>query len=274
MIKVIKEPKNPKYSFCVPISREWNMEEIIKEIEGFVFPNRSLTEILVYFDGKAEHYEHFILERLKALKNLQEFNGLKVFCSGTEPFSDEVLIGRRQRVIEIWETFKLMMSESSEITFGLEDDIQAPANAFLTLNRHLSLDPNIGYATGAAVGRWEKPILGVWHIVYNEAGEEIEVYSLKLGKGLEYIEGAGLYCFAVRSELIRKHTFADVAPCLSVDVNFVASVGKSGYKSIVDWSVLCNHVLGNGRILKPNNKKVVQTKWIKKNNEWEEHDWS
>jgi len=268
MLHLRKEPIEPKYSFVVTASRERCLDNVFKQIENLQFPSPEATELVFYFDCKAHQFDNYLIGRLE---QIERFNGIKLFISGSHAWKDnDPVICRRQRVIEIWEKLKSIIG-NTEVVFGMEDDMTLPLNAFMKLHNHLALDEKIGFASGFTVGRWKKPIIGAWDITYNEKDEAIQVQSLMPGKGLQYIQGGGLYCFATFTKMIKTHTFIDQAPCLSVDVSFVESVVKSGYKAIVDWSIPCDHNLEDGRVLKPKKVEVVQTTWIKKDNEWKEN---
>ena len=244
--RLIKKVENPKYSFILPISRDWAILEIFKYLHSAILPYEE-TEMVFYVDEVRTDVLEMVYMQAGLLQMAKKFNGMRIYTSGTKPYDDNFVVeARRKRIIRNWNEIKGYLSDT-EITMGLEDDTIPPDWAYKELLKNIR-DNNLGFAQGIEAGRWGIQYIGAHKIKLDAEGQAEEVETIE-NPGLSQVEiqGGGFYCFATLTKLIKEADFRDEAECLGPDVNFVLDIHKKGYICAADGQIRCEHLRKEGK---------------------------
>ena len=225
-----------KYTIFVPISREHLAPKVIQNLLNLEFPVDQ-TEVIIYLDTDNIT---FIDQTTKALEYLKEKREIvaRMIISGEKPLADDApLIMRRQRVMSVWNKMKEKVGDTKYF-FGFEDDMIIPSDAFNKLMLHVELGAY--YAEGVARHRQFNSI-GAWRMTRKTA-RTLQYQSA----GKDWIDGGGWYCFATRTEFVKKARIREDGAPFGPDVCFVYDLVKQGNKrnlALIDWSVKCGHIV-------------------------------
>jgi len=252
-----------KYTMFVPISREDYAPLILDSIIAMDFPVAE-TELIVLADTQSQRFVTLLGCALEVISKTKGIRNIKMKMTGEKPLADDApLMERRQRVMSIWNKMIGMIGHT-EIFFGLEDDTVPPDEAFKILVAHV--EAGVPYAEGVQRHRQASSI-GAWRITPNTAR------TLKYkASGTSTINGGGWYCFATRTEYVKKAMIREDGAPMGPDVCFVYDIVKRiGRKGIVDWSIKCGHRTTEGILYADKNTgqlfyvgKRALGDWVKK----------
>lgn len=259
---VVKKPNDPVYSLFVPFVRYWCVQRFLVSLLTMDLPRQSME--IVFFNDTRDVLLQQILHNW-LLQHGQDFNGATLYQSGREIPNEFDIAYRRTRICVMKEKSKELIANSKYI-FGLEDDTIAPPNAFTRLLEHITANSSCAVVSGVEVGRHTIPFIGVWTIEPLE--DPIKISSVPyMSKGTQEVDGCGWYCYITPTDLYKQAHYRYEAECLGPDVVYAWDQRRAGYKVLVDWNVLCNHMMENGKWLIPSNN-TAQIVWDKYNNDW------
>ena len=264
--RLIKKVENPKYSFILPISRDWAILEIFKYLHSAILPYEE-TEMVFYVDEVRMDVLEMVYMQAGLLQMAKKFNGMRIYTSGTKPYDDNFVVeARRKRIIRNWNEIKGYLSDT-EITMGLEDDTIPPFWAYKELRKEIEMYGK-GFAQGIEAGRWGIEYIGAHRIKTDWQGQAEEVETIEdPGQRQVEIQGGGFYCFATKTKLIKEANFRDEAECLGPDVNFVLDIHRKGYECSADGRIRCTHLRREGKPIEIS-ETITKVGWKKENGIW------
>ncbi len=118
---------------------------------------------------------------------------------------------------------------TTEFAFIVEDDIVPPLDAIDRLLR--CLDHKVVCATGAYRSRYHQGF------VLYDANRQ----PLTRGTGRQEVYFHGFGCLLTRRSVLDLFPITHVGKFADYDLNFCESIREAGWKSVVDWSVECEH---------------------------------
>lgn len=253
-----------KYTIYVPISREQFFIPILKSLEMMDFPAQD-TELLIVLDTADKRFAGAALKVLEMFSTIKPVKVIKVKVTGEAPLPDDApIIMRRQRVMSVWNHMKTMIGKT-EIFFSFEDDTKTPDDAFKKLTKRV--EKGAVFAEGVEMHR-QTDSIGAWKLT------KLMAKTLKYkDRGISRIDGGGWYCFATRSEYVKKTMIRESGAAMGPDVCFVYDLSKMRKgRAIIDWSVKCGHATSEGMLYASKNTGQLCYKG-KKNNRGE-IEWS
>lgn len=266
---------------CVvlPISRRDYLKPVFDSLTALEKPID--TQLIILIDGD------------EALRSAVEYRAYSMDYANTQliKFGDGAPADRnerRYRIAEIHNKIKHCLPEECDYVFAIEDDTVVPPHALANL-LELFDEPNVAYASGVELGRWNTPYVGAWIVddVYNPSkiislAHEISVLDwgtdasyLESKAETETIDAGGLYCALIDADIYKMHQFEPFDKQgkngLGCDVNFGLYLRQQSYKCLIDWSVQCDHIgdkgsvnLGNTKPVRVQFTKDVTGKWFGK----------
>lgn len=215
------------------------------------------------FVGIVDNKKISVIELRKRLEGYG-FRNIELVGTGRRRPSATDFDGRRNRIAEGHNQARELVG-GSDFVFTFEDDTEIPKNAHNKLLRSYRSRPEkTGLIQGAQVSRHGPPFIGAW--TADDLGNPQKYTTLK-GKGLEPLDGGGLYCLLVPTKLYKEHEF-DWKPPVGPDVHFGLALRKKGYQNFIDWKVKCGHLI-NGEMRYPDAKSVKLEYYVDKNNRWQ-----
>ena len=231
----VKKSNNPIYSLFLPITRKWFFDTFIRSIHDIDLP-KNRVEVIFYLDTNDKELEQMVLLQAKIMA-LNGFNGVGIFTSGKDqPGEYGQRDERRKRIIEMREKTKEIIK--GQYIFSVEDDTIVPRYAFKKLSKIIETGSNVGFVTGAEVGRWGIECVGAYQFT-EEKGKLVAFKSLMPSEGVQSIDAGGMYCYIARTDLYKKIKFRNESE-LGPDMLFVLDIKKT-HNAFIDWSVKCEH---------------------------------
>lgn len=248
-------------SIVLPISRRDYLKPVFDSLAALEKP--SDTELIILTDGDKD-LEQAVDRRLDSLS----FRRITVlqYSDGAPSDRNE----RRYRIADIHNTLRHHIPDRADYVFSIEDDTVVPTHALRKLTELLA-QPNVAYASGVELGRWNTPYLGAWLADDINKPSQIHSYMPALVDGtmlyeLDQIDAGGLYCALIDADLYKMHQFEPFDKQgkngLGCDVNFGLYLRQQGYKCYIDWSVQCDHIGEKGSV-NLGNTKPVQVQFTK-----------
>lgn len=153
------------------------------------------------------------------------------------------VISRRNRITLAHNLMREQLGASSFV-FGFEDDTVLPDGVLKKLtDSWVSRVEDCGIVQGVQAGRWSSQYIGAWRSDNVLEPTEFESMPYKK-KGLEEIDGGGLFCFLTPTAVYREMEFYWVEP-MGPDVWFGVELRRRGLVNYIDWSIPCGHVIGD-----------------------------
>ena len=173
---------------------------------------------------------------------------------------------RRQRIADLHNQSKDLISAlDGKYVLGLEDDT---VFTNLSVQRFIDIIQNeqIGLVSAYEAGRWHNKIIGVWE--FDDTDNPQECWTVLPGKGYEYCDAVGFYCYLTRTVDYLKHQYySEVWQPWGPDVNYGLWLRQQGYLNVIDWSQPCGHN-DDGIIITPNSNLYVEHFWQTDPNVW------
>lgn len=245
-------------TIILPVSRKDYLKKIFVMLE-LLDCDRSKTNLLCYCDGSLELFQ----EARNLVVNSKFKERLCVYRKkGIGSVSS--IHGRRQRISDIHNEIKELINETDFI-FLIEDDTMFPTNTLQKMLHTAMIKRYFGFISGVEVGRWGLTHIGGWVVddIYNTK----EIISIKKGKGIIEVDGAGLYCCLTTKENYMKNIFKPYDKVLGPDFDFGINLRQKGLKNYLDYSIECQH-LTKKESLTVSNSKIVQVKFEKSDDDW------
>lgn len=226
-------------TIILTVSRFDFLQRVVSSIELQDITARNVG-ILAIVDGTEELYlqTRNLLNETKFAENLTVmFEG----ANGVVPRYD--INARRQRIAQIHNQAKQLISDTTQYVFTVEDDTILPRGAVKTLLNVAAHKKSIGQVTGVELGRWSVPYVGAW--VADDVYEPTQLRSLPNATdyptAFENIDACGLYCSLIQASLYKAHNFTS-ANGLGPDVNLGIELRQLGYENFIHWGVHCTHM--------------------------------
>jgi hypothetical protein len=184
------------------------------------------------------------------------------------------IIDRRKRVAENQRRLKNMVLDYAEsnkvdLIWQVEGDVKMPQD---TLERLIGDfygldDPTFGYVSGVQLGRHGITAVGAWHV----GDDYFESVDHKT-KGIEEIDGSGLYCLLAPLDVwLKGHCRWDGEP-YGPDVIFGQSLQFQGYRLYVDHDIKLGHRVfskNSGEyIIDFDNQNICNVRFYKQGDDW------
>lgn len=247
-------------TIVLPISRTDYLRPVFNCLNELERPND--TELLIITDGD-KNLQNAVDKRLDSL---QGFSLIKVLNFGENPA--KTINERRYRISEIHNFAKVYVTPESEFVFLVEDDSVYPADTLKKFIHQFKTVDNLGFIEGVQMGRRATPYIGGW-IADDPKNPQVITSVLPDGQA---IDAGGLYCCLTYADLYQNHTFEPYDKIgtngLSCDVNFGLSITNKGYRCLIDWSVIVDHIGERGSV-NIGNTKPCRVQFTKINNRWE-----
>jgi hypothetical protein len=247
-------------SIVLPISRTDFLRPVFNCLRDLEKPQD--TELLIITDGDTN------LQKAvdKRLDSLSDFKLIKILNFGEQPA--ETINERRYRISQIHNFAKAYVNPESEYVMLIEDDgVYSPDTLTKFLHQFKSVD-NLGFIEGVQMGRHNAPYVGGW-LADDPKNPEVITSVLPDGGA---IDAGGLYCCLTYADLYRSHHFEPFDQVgtngLSCDVNFGLSITNKGYRCMIDWDIVVDHIGDKGSV-NIGNTKPVRVRFSKVNNKWE-----
>lgn len=231
-LETIQAPQNPLHTLVVPLSRPWAFDRWLAHFRGVMLPPR--TECVAIVDHDSESFYEQVVEGLQTL-NLE---GLRILWTRRAPLGEwDDLAERRSRITGHWHTF--LEAALSETILGAEDDTLPDVTAYPLLLRHIG--HGAVFAQGTCIGRWDAGIVPHWTCVEDEHGPLEWHTGTYEGQDVVPIQGGGWYCFAARTEAMRRVVFrAPLDHPVGPDVLACLQLSRLG-PCVGDWRVQAIH---------------------------------
>lgn len=255
---VLKRPDRPTHTIFVPFTRDWFITDWLRAFDRLEIPDGS--EFVGYVDSDSSElfetlYRYFTDEP-------GNWNGITLYQSGREKLTIPSTAGRRNRITEMLNDSRRLVSKSSSYLIGIEDDTTLLPGSLIRLLGHLKNNGNVGFAEAVQMGRWNLPMIGAWQVDAVADPHWVTTKDFRVGQ-VDEIDGGGLYAFATYSRLWRGHDFTWKWECFGPDVDFVMGIRKKGYQAVCDMGLVAKHHLSDGSVLDPNEAVISRFKWIK-----------
>lgn len=228
----------------LPVSRIEFLDRVLESLLNQSY--KPHTSLLVVVDGGTELFVR--VHNKVAQIGLEDVLCVQSNNPGDAPMS--TIPQRRQRISNIHNQIRGLLSEDAEWIFSIEDDGILPINALSWLVNDAQNYPAMGMVTGVELGRWGVPYVGAWKADDIMNPQRIVSMESRVGQSLvEEIDACGLYCSLIRADLYKQHEFgADNG--LGPDINLALELRQLGYKNYIDWFVPVTHVTNrSGKIL-------------------------
>jgi len=244
---VKKSPLKLKTTFVSMISRSEVINDYFKNIMSIDMP-RGEMEYVVFIDSNNTAF----INQVESNSVRMGFASVKFIVTHDEPIINSFSFHKRG--MRIASNLKKIIEEvRTPYLFMVEDDTHVPPDAYKKLMATIEIDTAIAYVTGVEVSRGQARHLGIAHLISDEHGEIIRKTNPRPREsGIESITGGGWYCWMGRTESLRAieyrcsdeiHDDRQIGP----DVYFVFDLNRTGYKTLVDWSIWCNHYDSNSQ---------------------------
>lgn len=246
-------------SVILPISRSDFLRPVFNCLKELQKPPD--TELIIITDGD-QNLQKAVDKRLDSI----DFKKISVINFGDSPA--ETINERRYRISAIHNHAKQFIDQKSEFVFLIEDDsIYEPDTLIRFLDKFNSVG-NLGFIEGVQMGRRATPYIGGW-IADNPRDPYCITSVLPDGQA---IDAGGLYCCLTYADFYRSHTFEPFDKIgtngLSCDVNFGFSITNRGYRCLIDWGVIVDHIGEKGSV-NIGNTKPCRVRFTKLNNRWD-----
>lgn len=252
MLNLIKPThKEADVTLICFFTREWVLDRWLECLDKLII-DRANTELVLVIDVK----NYAIYERLVsyAVAKQNEYGGVKVYNSDQWAVNTVRVYARRDRICQIHAETQDIIGNTRYV-FGLEDDTIFPPDAFTKLQQINNTYPNVGYASGIQVGRWDIRYIGAWQT--NDLDNPTRMQTIPYTENeLVNVDGGGLYCFLTPTDLYKNATWHWHDECFGPDVCYGIDLRKRGYQCVVDTSLECGHLTEQG-VLYPSEQSVV-----------------
>lgn len=241
----------------LPVSRREYLDKVFSCLE-YLECVKEETSLLVIVDGDPSLYVD--------VRNRTEFSKFGQRLCVEYRDGDRVNHGstqhRRNRIAKI-HNFAKTKIKRAEYVFCIEDDGSFRPDTLLKLQKDYFNYPFAGLIAGVEVGRWGIKAVGGWKVddIYNPTRLE----SIPLGKGLQEVDGTGLYCTLMKGEDYQKHEFKPFEDALGPDADLGFTLRRSGRLNYIDFDVPVIHLTKQGE-LKPTEADLVY--FTKIENRW------
>lgn len=260
---VVKPPSKPKHCLFMPWSRKEYAYDVLHCIDVMTIP-RSDFEVVFYIDTDDKDL-HQILHSWSIMQQMA-WNGITLVKSGNPPPPTAAVLDRRSRIVKMKEDSKQYITATGYV-FGLEDDTEFPPNAYIRLKDIFDKNPSTGFAQGVQMGRWGLSVIGAWEIDDLDNPTLMRTMEMPTDPQLVEISGGGFFCYLTTAELYKDHKYYWHDECFGPDATYGLELGKKGYRSFMDTSILCKHLTPQGK-LEPNSRNVVSVAWHKRGSRW------
>lgn len=230
-------------SFVVIVSRYYPIRKCLEAIDKADIPRKELY-LLLFLDTK----DRLLIDYCKRwlYKQEKKWFSAEMIITGNNPIDvkkpkDNIL--KWERIIDNMKRI-IIHTDFSEIVFMVEDDTIIPEKSFKKLYRRINKDESIGCIQGVEAVRQagEKGCCGAWLLeIDNKVKKKIGLKAKKAG--IEEIDGGGYYCWAFRQKAIKgiELRYSWQGWCGS-DVWTWYDIKNNGWKTLVDWSIWCEHL--------------------------------
>jgi hypothetical protein len=265
--------------FC-PFTRRWAIDGWLDNLAD-VEHDPTLTNLCIIIDCDIPYIEN----RFKTLAKDKNYRSLQIrMNSGSYPNETNLKI-RRQRVVEIHEQAKDLVSKcDGDIIIGLEDDTvfdrMPNFNRLIEpLERHVT-----GFVEGVQMGRHGARMIGAWQADDIHDPKQIETLlppgltgEQLMDSDYQEITGGGWYGFATLKDLfLEAPYFTSPSFPWGPDVNFGFWIRQRGYKCLIDWQTVFGHNDYNITMY-PDSPEARLTKIVynkrQDNGKWERQDY-
>lgn len=258
---------------CVvlPISRTTYLRAVFNCLAELKKP--SDTELLIITDGNKD-LEMAVDNRLDSIS----FARVQVVKFGDKP--EETRDRRRFRISEIHNRLKHYLPDKCDYVLSLEDDTTYPEG---TLNRMLDIMDryeDCAFVEGVELGRHKSKYVGGWQAddIYNPQRITSVMPSFvgnpvkrEHQQYIQDIDAGGLYCALIRADLYKSHHFEPYdkqgKEGLSCDLNFGLYLRNLGFKCLIDWSLILDHIGDKGSV-NLGNTTPIQIEFSKRKDQW------
>lgn len=240
MLDTFREPKSPQFSLILPVTRHDYLDTVLHSIGNMRLPVEQM-EVLCMVDSDDKTLIGHVANEL--IGGFHKFNGVRVWFSGKKVFENDTKI-RRGRIIDVHNQAKKLVCDSQYV-MGLEDDTEAPSDAFERLFDLILQDRAIGYVEGAQRGRWGVHMIGAWRV--DDVKNPRKTWTLAYQPdGIEEIDGGGWYCYLTPTSLYKSTKAEELDDFFGPDVSYGLRLRQKGYRCFIDWNVRCNHKTAKG----------------------------
>jgi hypothetical protein len=263
MQNLIKET-NKKTTVTVVcfFTREWAVDRWLENFDKLNI-NRGLTELVWWIDVVNPELYRKLFDYLMRTQN--DWGGIKLIQSDQYQANEVRQFARRDRIALIHNQIKEYIGDTKWV-FGLEDDTVFDTECFKNLFIDFMAQDNAGYITGVQVGRWNIKMIGGWRADNINKPTKMSTVEYQ-EKGIEEIDGGGLFCYLTTTALFKGIEYKWEAEPLSVDVCFGLAVKRMGFGCYIDYGVVTGHNTEAG-VLYPN-ENVVVAEFNLVDNEWQ-----
>lgn len=245
-------------SFVVVISRKYPLEKCLKAIDDAIVPRKDLF-LLLYLDTT----DRSIIDYCEKWLSLQKdrWFSKEIMITNTDPIDVKRIEDYKYKWDRIINNLKeiIIHTDFSDIVFMVEDDTIIPRDAFRKLYRRIKKNEEIGCIQGVEAMRKAggNGCCGSWKLNFCKKGKLKTKIGLRAKeKGIEEIDGGGYYCWAFRQKAIKQIELRYLLEgWCGPDVMTWYDIKQNGWKTLIDWSVWCNHIEDNGKVLTPEGTK-------------------
>lgn len=181
--------------------------------------------------------------------------------------SDSNMVERRQRIANNMNRARVLVDTETDFVFLLEDDTDfGPEYLKKLIARYR---PDRGIISGVQAGRHGIYHIGAWETDNISFPTVFETVPYR-NKGLRQVDGTGLYCCLIATELFKRVPFPNETLPVGCDVQYGLELRRQGYKNYVDDTLTCGHVEQHRTILPSD--ECVQVSFRRIGDRWELKD--
>lgn len=244
-------------TIVVPISRSDYLARFFIRLEMLDCDSEK-TNLLCYVDGPLE-----LFQKVRNYTVNSKFKNKLCVYRKKGIASVSSVHRRRQRISDIHNEIKELINDCDYI-FLTEDDTLFPMDTLKKLYKTALNKKYFGFISGVELGRWGYEHIGAWKL--DNVYDPNQITSIKLGKGIEEIDAAGLYCCLTTKENYMKNFFKPFENILGPDFDFGINLRKQGLLNFIDHSIHCEHLNLKGSVTVLNSK-IIQIRFDKNDNE-------
>lgn len=241
-------------AIILPVSRDKYLKEVFQSLEA-LHCDLENTSLLVYVDGGLDLFE-------KARNFVRNSKFVEKVCIYRKKGLPNVshMSSRRKRIGDIHKEIATYLTDNYEFVFLLEDDTLIPPYTLEVLLGDMRSMPNVGFVSGAELGRWGFVHIGAWKV--DNLLDIKTITSIADGSGLQEVDAAGLYCCLTRRVNYIVGDFVPFEKILGPDVSYGLDLRRKGYTNYVNLDIQCVHKTPKEDIEFANNE-IIQVKFDK-----------
>lgn len=224
----------------VPLSREWRIKDLVKEINEIDFVNQKVDVLFVLDNSQVKKSR---VEQQVAFDNKDIVSHRVVLHRDGQPVEGNIF-ERRRRIAKVMNFAKKHIRKDCELTLVIEDDTVFKKEDFKKLYYDYRVlqkqGVDVGLVSGVQAGRWALKIVGAW--IVDDVNNPTTLKSIKFTRKeiLKRVDATGMYFFLIDSKSLKMHEFSgnDLAP----DVGLGLDLRRRGKENVVDWTVSLGHL--------------------------------